>query len=53
MLDQRIEKVIKKTKNDTFFSALSKAKFSYDITKENETLYLSNGLNYLGKYEEE
>ena len=53
MLDHRIEKVIKKNKNNTFFNALSKAKFSYDITKENETLYLSNGLNYLGKFEEE
>ena len=53
LIDHRIEKVIKKTKNNTFFNALSKATFSYDITKENETLNLSNGLNYLGKYEEE
>ena len=52
LLEQRIEKVFKKTKKDTFFNTLSKATFSYDITKENETMYYTNGLNYLGKYEE-
>ena len=50
MIDNRIEKAIKKNKNDTFFISLSKAQFSYDITKENETAYLSNGLNYLEKF---
>ena len=53
MIENRIEKVIKKNKYNTFFISLSKAKFSYDITKENETKYLSNGLNYLGKFNEE
>lgn len=53
LLEQRIEKVFKKTKKDTFFNTLSKATFSYDISKENETMYCTNGLNYLGKYEEE
>ena len=51
-VDQRIEKVIKKPKADSFFYMLAKTKFSYDITNENETLFLSNGLNYLSKIEE-
>ena len=51
-LDQRIEKVIKKPKADSFFCSLAKGKFSYDITKEDETLFLSNGLDYLSKIEE-
>ena len=53
LLEPRIEKIIKKSKKDTFFTSLAKAQFSYDITNENETIKFSNGLNYLGKNEEE
>ena len=53
LLEPRIEKIIKKSKKDMFFTSLAKAQFSYDITNENETINISNGLNYLGKNEEE
>ena len=49
LLEPRIEKIVKKLKKDIFFTSLAKAQFSYDITNENETINLSNGLNYLGK----
>ena len=53
LLEPRIEKIIKKSKKDMFFTSLAKAQFSYDITNEKETINISNGLNYLGKNEEE
>ena len=53
LFEPRIEKIIKKSKKDMFFTSLAKAQFSYDITNENETINISNGLNYLGKNEEE
>lgn len=53
LLEPRIEKIVKKSKKDIFFTSLVKAQFSYDITNENETINLSNGLNYLGKNEDE
>jgi len=53
LLEPRIEKIVKKSKKDMFFNSLAKAQFSYDITNENETINLSNGLNYLGKNEDE
>ena len=53
LIDQRIEKVLKKNKKTYFNEILSNAEFSYDITNEDETKMLSNGLNYLGLYENE
>ena len=53
LLEPRIEKIFKKSKKDIFFTSLAKAQFSYDITNENETINISNGLNYLGKIEDE
>ena len=53
LLEPRIEKIVKKSKKDMFFNSLAKAQFSYDITNENETINLSNGLNYLGKNEDD
>ena len=53
LIEPRIEKVLKKNKKAFFNEILSNAEFSYDITNENETKVLSNGLNYLGLYENE
>ena len=53
LIDSRIEKVLKKNKKTYFNEILSNAEFSYDITNEDETKMLSNGLNYLGLYENE
>ena len=51
--EPRIDKLLKKNKKENLNLILSKAEFSYDITKEDETKMLTNGLNYLGKYEDE
>ena len=53
LIDNRIEKSIQKNKKDNFFRALSKTKFSYDITKEKDKIYISNGFNYFGKIDDE
>ena len=48
-----LKKLLKSPKKICFFTSLAKAQFSYDITNENETINISNGLNYLGKNEDE
>ena len=51
--EQRVEKVLKKKRKENFNEIMAKAEFSYDITNDNETQMMSNGLNYLGNYVEE
>ena len=51
--EQRIEKNLKRNRKDNFNEILSKIDFSYDITNEEETKMLTNGLNYLGNNEDE
>ena len=47
--EPRIEKVLKKNRKNNFNEILAKADFSYDITKEEKTKMITNGLDYLGK----
>jgi len=51
--EQRVEKVLKKKRKDNFNEIMTKAEFSYDITNDNETQMISNGLNYLGNGDDE
>ena len=51
--EQRVEKVLKKKRKDIFNEIMAKAEFSYDITNDNETQMISNGLNYLGNGDDE
>ena len=49
MIDNRIEKILKEKNKESFLNYISNAEFSYDITNENKTENLSNGLYYLSK----